>query len=80
MVAARDKILGGAALLAAFTIIPYCSQSRINRAALDKADASAAEARAAADRAGKSATEAAAAAKAAVHATDDLRPPQGPGS
>jgi hypothetical protein len=76
----RRKILAGAALLAAFAIIPYCSQSRIDRAALDKADASAAEARAAAERAGNSAAEAAAAAKAAEHAADDVRPSEGPGS
>jgi len=76
----RSRILVGAALLAAFATIPYCSQSRVNRAALDKADAGVAEAGAAAERAIKSAAEAAAAAKAAEHAADDLRPPAGPGS
>ena len=74
------RIAVGAALLAAFAIIPYCARERVDRAALDKADAAAAEARAAAGRAQGSATEAAAAAKAAAHAADDVRPPDGPGS
>ena len=74
------RVAAGAALLAAFAIIPYCGREQANRPALEKADAGAAEARAAAGRAQGSAAEAAAAAKAAVHAADDVRPPDGPGS
>jgi len=74
------KLLAGSALLAALAIIPYCAQSRVDRAALDKADAGVAEARAAANRAAGSAAEAAAAAKAAEHAAGDVRLPDGPGS
>jgi hypothetical protein len=81
MIRATPRNLGLAAiLLAAFASIPYCAQSRVDRAAVDRADGDAAGARDAARRAQESAAEAAEAAKAARHAVDDIRPRDGPGS
>lgn len=73
--------LGAATLfLMAMAMIPFCSQSHVDQAVLDKADKDAADAKEAAESAGRSAAEAAGAAKKAQKAVGDLQAVTGPGS